>query len=93
TASATVFEEMAKTKKAPDAIAAELNLLQTSDAGKLEAIVDEVLAANPDAVADAAPGGKKTKKARGFLLGRVMQKTKGQANPKVVSQILAKKLS
>jgi len=93
TASATVFEEMAKTKKAPDAIAAELNLLQTSDAGELEAIVDEVLAANPNAVADAASGGKKTKKARGFLLGRVMQKTKGQANPKIVSQILAKKLS
>jgi len=93
TASATVFEEMAKTQKAPDVIAAELNLIQTSDVGKLEAIVDEVLAANPDAVADAAPGGKKTKKARGFLLGRVMQKTKGQANPKVVSQILDKKLA
>ncbi len=93
TASATVFEEMAKTKKAPDVIATELNLIQTSDAGKLEAVVDEVLATNPDAVSDAAPGGKKTKKARGFLLGRVMQKTKGQANPKIVSQILDKKLA
>ncbi len=93
TASATIFEEMAKTKKAPDVIAAELNLTQKSDAGELEAVVDEVLAANPDAVADAASGGKKTKKARGFLLGQVMQKTKGQANPKVVSQILDKKLS
>ncbi len=93
TASATIFEEMAKTKKAPDVIAAELNLIQTSDAGELEAVVDQVLAANPDAVADAASGGKKTKKARGFLLGQVMQKTKGQANPKIVSQILDKKLS
>ena len=93
TASATIFEEMAKTKKAPDIIAAQLNLIQTSDAGELEAIVDEVLAANPDAVADADSGGKKTKKARGFLLGQVMQKTKGQANPKIVSQILDKKLS
>jgi aspartyl-tRNA(Asn)/glutamyl-tRNA(Gln) amidotransferase subunit B len=37
-------------------------------------------------------GGKKSKKAMGFLLGQVMQKTKGQANPKVVSQILSKKL-
>jgi len=92
TASAAIFEEMAKTKKAPDVIATELNLLQTSDAGRLEAIIDEVLAANPNAVADAAGGGKKTKKARGFLLGRVMQKTKGQANPKIVSQILDTKL-
>jgi aspartyl-tRNA(Asn)/glutamyl-tRNA(Gln) amidotransferase subunit B len=93
TASATIFEEMAKTQKAPDIIADELNLIQKSDAGELEAVVDEVLAANPDAVADAASGGKKTKKARGFLLGQVMQKTKGQANPKIVSQILDKKLS
>ena len=93
TASATIFEEMAKTKKAPDVIADELNLIQKSDAGELDAVVDEVLAANPDAVADAASGGKKTKKARGFLLGQVMQKTKGQANPKIVSQILDKKLS
>jgi len=93
TASATIFEEMAKTKREPDVIAAELNLIQTNDAGELETVVDEVLAANPDAVADAAGGGKKTKKARGFLLGQVMQKTKGQANPKIVSQILDKKLS
>jgi len=93
TASATIFEEMVKTKKSPDVIAAELNLLQTSDAGELEAVVDAVLVANPDAVADATSGSKKTKKARGFLLGQVMQKTKGQANPKVVSQILNKKLS
>jgi len=93
TASVTIFEEMAKTKKPPDAIAMELNLIQTSDAGWLKAIVDDVLAANPKAVADATSGGKKTKKARGFLLGRVIQKTKGRANPKVVSQILDKKLS
>ncbi|MHC4755467.1 MAG: hypothetical protein ACYTBP_10010, partial [Planctomycetota bacterium] len=38
-------------------------------------------------------GGKRAGKARGFLLGQVMQKTKGQANPKVVSQIMDKKLS
>ena len=38
------------------------------------------------------PDSKKSKKARGFLLGQVMQKSKGQANPKVVSEILAKKL-
>jgi len=93
TASVTIFGQMAKTKKPPDAIAMELNLIQTSDAGWLKAIVDDVLAANPKAVADATSGGKKTKKARGFLLGRVIQKTKGRANPKVVSQILDKKLS
>ncbi|HUW20669.1 MAG TPA: Asp-tRNA(Asn)/Glu-tRNA(Gln) amidotransferase subunit GatB [Sedimentisphaerales bacterium] len=73
-------------------IAQEQNLMQKSDAGELEVIVDEVLADNAQAVEDVKSGGKKSGKARGFLLGQVMQKTKGQANPKVVSEILGKKL-
>ncbi|MCK5175867.1 MAG: Asp-tRNA(Asn)/Glu-tRNA(Gln) amidotransferase subunit GatB [Planctomycetes bacterium] len=73
-------------------IAVEHNLIQTSDAGEIEALVDQVIADNPAAVEDVTSGGKKSKKARGFLLGQVMQKSKGQANPKVVSEILAKKL-
>ena len=60
--------------------------------GELEQVVDQVLAENPKAVEDVTSGGKKSKKARGFLLGQVIQKTKGQANPKVVSGILARKL-
>ncbi|MCH5374801.1 MAG: Asp-tRNA(Asn)/Glu-tRNA(Gln) amidotransferase GatCAB subunit B, partial [Planctomycetes bacterium] len=62
-------------------------------AGELEGIVDQVLAENAQAVQDVVTGGKKSKKARGFLLGQVIQKTKGQANPKVVSEILQRKLS
>jgi len=88
----TIMEEMAKTGKTAQVIAKELNLIQKSDAGELEAIVEQVIVENPKAVEDVKSGGKKSKKARGFLLGQVMQKTKGQANPKVVSQILAKKL-
>jgi aspartyl-tRNA(Asn)/glutamyl-tRNA(Gln) amidotransferase subunit B len=90
--SVPVFEAMVKTDKEPDILAEELNLIQKSDAGELETIVDQVLADNPNAVDDVTAGGKKSKKARGFLLGQVMQKTKGQANPKIVSEILAKKL-
>jgi aspartyl-tRNA(Asn)/glutamyl-tRNA(Gln) amidotransferase subunit B len=89
---ATIFEVMAQTGKVPQVLAEELNLIQKSDAGELEKIVDEVLAENAQAVEDVTSGGKKEKKARGFLLGQVMQKTKGQANPKVISEILAKKL-
>jgi aspartyl-tRNA(Asn)/glutamyl-tRNA(Gln) amidotransferase subunit B len=70
----------------------EHNLIQQSDAGELETIVEQVLSENPKAVEDVTSGGKKSKKARGFLLGQVMQKTKGQANPKVVSEILDRKL-
>jgi aspartyl-tRNA(Asn)/glutamyl-tRNA(Gln) amidotransferase subunit B len=92
TAGNTIMEEMAKSGKKPDVIAKELNLIQKSDAGELETIVDKVLAENNQAVDDVKNGGKKSKKALGFLLGQVMQKTKGRANPKVVSQILADKL-
>ena len=90
--SATIFEAMVETRKEPEALAEELNLIQKSDAGELEAVVEQVLADNPNAVEDVTAGGKKSKKARGFLLGQVMQKTKGQANPKVASEILARKL-
>jgi len=88
----TILEQMAKSGEGPQAIAERLNLLQKSDVGELEALVDEVLAANAQAVEDVTSGGKKSKKARGFLLGQVMQKTRGQANPKVVSEILDRRL-
>ena len=90
--SATIFEAMTETGKSPDVLAEELNLIQKSDAGELERIVEQVLAENPQAVEDVKSGGKKAQKARGFLMGQVMQKTKGQANPKVVSDILERKL-
>jgi aspartyl-tRNA(Asn)/glutamyl-tRNA(Gln) amidotransferase subunit B len=89
---ATILEAMVEGGKEPEVLAKEMSLLQKSDAGELDTVVEQVLAENPGAVADVTAGGKKSKKARGFLLGQVMQKTKGQANPKVVSEILAKKL-
>lgn len=92
TAANTILQAMVETGKGPDALAEELNLIQKSDAGELEGIVDQVLAENSQAVEQVRSGGKKSKKARGFLLGQVIQKTKGQANPKVVSEILQRKL-
>jgi len=92
TAAGTILQAMVETGGKPDALARELNLIQKSDAAELEGIVQEVLAANPAAVADVTGGGKKSQKARGFLLGQVMQKTKGQANPKIVSELLNRKL-
>ena len=90
--SVPVFEAMVQTGKEPEVLAQELNLVQKSDTGELEKVVDQVLADNPDAVKDVISGGKKSQKAKGFLLGQVMQKTKGQANPKIASEILARKL-
>ena len=93
TAGNTIMEKMVETGNEPQAIAEELDLLQKSDAGELEAIVEKVISENPQAVSDVTTGGKKSKKAMGFLLGQVIQKTNGQANPKIVSEILGKKLS
>jgi len=88
----TILTAMVETGKRPDVLAEELNLLQKSDAGELERILDHVLAENPAIVTQITSGDKKAQKARGFLMGQVMQKTKGQANPKIVAELLSKKL-
>jgi len=72
-----------------DGIIAELGLAQISDTGAIAAAVDEVLAANPAAVADYRAG---KAQAVGFLVGQVMKATRGQANPAVVQQLLRERL-
>jgi aspartyl-tRNA(Asn)/glutamyl-tRNA(Gln) amidotransferase subunit B len=89
---ATIFEKMLTEPGDPEKIAKTSNLIQQSDAGALGALLDEVIAANAKAFDDFQSGGKKAGKARGFLLGQVMQKTKGQANPQVVGQLLDAKV-
>ena len=85
----TVFEEMFATGKDPEVIVKEKGLVQISDAGALETIIDQVIAANPKSVEDFKAG---KKQAMGFLVGQVMKETQGQANPGMVNQLLAKKL-
>ncbi|MBE0535779.1 MAG: Asp-tRNA(Asn)/Glu-tRNA(Gln) amidotransferase subunit GatB [Phycisphaerae bacterium] len=92
TAATAIFVEMIAAGGRPEDVAQRLNLIQKSDAGEIEAMVDEAIAANPEAVAEVTSGGKKSKKSLGFLMGQVMQKSKGQANPKVVADILNQKL-
>ncbi len=92
-AATTIFEIMAESGENPKEIAAEKNLFQKSDSGEIETLIDQVIAENPRAVEDAKNNPKKAKKSTGFLMGQVMQKSKGQANPKVVSQILSRKLN
>ncbi|MHC5122606.1 MAG: Asp-tRNA(Asn)/Glu-tRNA(Gln) amidotransferase subunit GatB [Planctomycetota bacterium] len=92
-AATTIFEVMAEAGGDPMQIAEEKNLIQKSDSSEIEALVDQVISENPKAVEDAKNNPKKAKKSAGFLMGQVMQKSKGQANPKVVSQILNSKLN
>lgn len=87
----TVFEEMTKTGQGPTEIAKQKDLIQKSDTGELESIVDTVLSENAQALED-LKNPKKAKKVRGFIMGQIMKQSKGKANPKIVNQILSKKL-
>ena len=84
-----VFDEIyAHGGKAADIIA-KRGMVQVSDEGQLEAWAKEAMAANPKAVADYQKGNKA---AIGALVGGVMKLSKGKANPKIISQLLAKLL-
>ncbi len=72
-----------------DQIIAARGLKQISDAGALDKLVDEVLAANPRQVAEYRSG---KEKAFNFLVGQAMKASKGKANPAQVSEILGRKL-
>jgi aspartyl-tRNA(Asn)/glutamyl-tRNA(Gln) amidotransferase subunit B len=85
----TVFEEMYRTGRAPLTIVAEKGLGQVSDAGEIEKLVDEVLAANPDQLATYL-GGKAT--IEQWLFGQVMRRTQGRGNPQVIRRALREKL-
>ncbi|MCD4830305.1 MAG: Asp-tRNA(Asn)/Glu-tRNA(Gln) amidotransferase subunit GatB [Anaerohalosphaeraceae bacterium] len=91
-AAQTILVEMSGGENEPEKIAEEKNLLQKNDTGELEKIVDEVLANNPDAIAEVKAGGKKSKKASGFLMGQIIKATKGSANPQMAAKILSQKL-
>jgi glutaminyl-tRNA synthetase len=85
-----VLAEMVKTGKGPRAIVEERGARQITDAGAIEAAVDEVLAENADAVARYRAGNANL---FGAFVGMVMKKTGGKANPKMVNDVLRAKLA
>ncbi len=85
-----VFQEMAESGDSPDRVVEKLGLAQISDEGELEGTVDQVLADHPDEVEKFREGNKKL---MGFFMGQVMKATKGQANPKLATQLIDRKLS
>jgi aspartyl-tRNA(Asn)/glutamyl-tRNA(Gln) amidotransferase subunit B len=74
----------------PRQVAESRDLLQMSDAGALDIVVDEVVAANPQAVTGYQAGEEKVV---GFLVGQVMKATQGRADPKLVNELLREKLA
>jgi aspartyl-tRNA(Asn)/glutamyl-tRNA(Gln) amidotransferase subunit B len=85
-----VFAEMFATGKAAGAIVEEKGLRQVTDTGAIDAVIDAVIAANHDKVAEYR-GGKD--KLFGFFVGQVMKESGGKANPGMVNQALKAKLA
>jgi len=90
TAAKEVLQGMAKGEGDADEIIAKRGLKQISDAGAIEKIVDQVLAANAKQVEDYRAG---KEKAFNSLVGQVMKATQGKANPAQVNEILKRKLA
>ncbi len=86
----TVFREMIDTGKEADFIVEEKGMKQVSDTSEIEAIITRVLETNIQSVEDYKNG---KEKAMGFLVGQIMKESKGKANPKLVNEILLKKLN
>jgi len=85
----TVFVEMYKSGKDPAAIIAEQGLKPLADTGEIERICEKVIAENPAQVEQFKAGKPKL---LGFFVGRVMKLTGGKADPRVLNEILKKKL-
>lgn len=85
----SVLTEMIDTKRSAESIIKEKNLIQISDTGALNSIMEEVINENSKSVTD-----YKTGKANAlmFLVGQIMRKSSGKANPKTVQELLKKRL-
>ncbi|MEA2061269.1 MAG: Asp-tRNA(Asn)/Glu-tRNA(Gln) amidotransferase subunit GatB [Thermodesulfobacteriota bacterium] len=88
-AARTVFEEMVTSARPPLEIVREKGLEQVSDQSELNHMVAEVIAANPDEHKDYKDG--KTK-LFSFFMGQIMKKSRGKADPKIVTEILRQQL-
>jgi aspartyl-tRNA(Asn)/glutamyl-tRNA(Gln) amidotransferase subunit B len=85
-----IFNEMLSKDSDPEVLAKEMNLIQVSDSGFLEPIVDEIIENNPDEVQRFKEGKKQL---IGFFIGQAMKASQGKANPKLVKDLINKKLN
>jgi aspartyl-tRNA(Asn)/glutamyl-tRNA(Gln) amidotransferase subunit B len=91
TAAKEIFVELLASDKSPRDIAEEKNLLQVSDESAIAAIVDEVMAdpASAQSIADIREG---KDKAIGYLVGQIMKKSQGKANPALAQKLIRERL-
>ena len=84
-----VFEEMYRTGERPEKIVRDKGWIQILDEAEIEKAIEKAIEANPKQVEDYRKGKEKL---FGFFVGEVMKQTKGKANPKLVNELLKKKL-
>ncbi len=84
-----VLKALYESEASPSQIVAKLGYRQVSEAAELEVVVDRVLEENPSAVDNFLKGASK---AMGFLMGKAMQATGGKANPRLLKEIMTRKL-
>jgi aspartyl-tRNA(Asn)/glutamyl-tRNA(Gln) amidotransferase subunit B len=91
TSAKEVFIELLTSNQPPRAIAESKNLIQVSDEGTIATIIDEVLAdpASAKAIEDIKNGNDKV---IGFLVGQVMKKSQGKANPALAQKLIRERL-
>jgi aspartyl-tRNA(Asn)/glutamyl-tRNA(Gln) amidotransferase subunit B len=89
TSGKSVLEEMSRTGKDSTVIITEQGLSQISDTSEIEEVVIQVINSNAQPVADFKAGKEQALK---FLVGQVMKTTRGRANPKLVNELLKRKL-
>jgi len=85
----TIFESMWSTGESADAIIEKQGLRQVTDTGAIEALIDQVIASNPEQLADYRSGKDKL---FGFFVGQVMKVSQGKANPQQLNDLLKEKL-
>ncbi len=85
-----VLEELFENPKSPKKIIEEKGWVQISDENAIKKVVEDVLANNPQSIADFKAG---KDKALGFLVGQAMKETKGKANPKMLNEMFLEELN
>ncbi len=84
-----VFEELLENPRDPEEIIKEKGWIQISDEGAIKEVVQKILEANPDSIADYKAG---KDRALGFLVGQAMKETKGKANPQLLNKLFLEEL-
>lgn len=93
TAAAQIAEAMLDRPVPPAELAQAMGLLQSRDTGEITAWIEAAFAANAKAVQDAVGNPKKLQAARGFLVGQVMKLSGGKADPRIVGELIERKLT